>query len=141
MDSAYGRARVELRRAQLASGMAVLSGMWLIAAPFVLQFLEVESATWNHVLVGIAVASLAALRLLAPGQREGFSWIAFALGGWMIAAPFMLGYTMVTVAFLNSVVAGLAIVSLDAWSAIETNRAEAEVRHHVMANRGMWSRT
>ncbi|MDG2571290.1 SPW repeat protein [Vibrio parahaemolyticus] len=44
-------------------------GLWAIAAPWVLSFADNIAAMWTHVLVGLAVAVVAALGLwLIPGS-------------------------------------------------------------------------
>ena len=40
-------------------------GLWLIIAPFVLQFSNNQVATWNSVIVGIIVAVLSIIRALS----------------------------------------------------------------------------
>jgi hypothetical protein len=117
----------ELRRAQAASGINILSGIWLVVAPFALGFADSEAAMWNHVLVGLLVAALAATRALAPDRRESFSWTNVALGVWMLAAPWVLQYSDIEVARNNSIIVGLVIIGLAVWSSMETNRA-----HHEM---------
>lgn len=36
-------------------GINLVLGLWLIAAPFVLDFAHVEPAAWNHVATGILI--------------------------------------------------------------------------------------
>lgn len=36
-------------------GINLALGLWLIAAPFVLNFSHVEPAVWNHVIMGILI--------------------------------------------------------------------------------------
>lgn len=49
-------------------------GLWLIIAPFALRYNMVPTATWNNVIVGIAVAVLSIIRALehtdVPTLRE-----------------------------------------------------------------------
>ncbi|MGE5219972.1 MAG: SPW repeat protein [Chloroflexota bacterium] len=39
-------------------------GLWLVVAPFALRYNMVPTATWNNVIVGIAVAALSIIRAL-----------------------------------------------------------------------------
>lgn len=39
-------------------------GLWLIVAPFVLEYRHISAAMWNSVVVGIVVAILAIYRAL-----------------------------------------------------------------------------
>lgn len=113
----------DLQRARVASIGNVLAGVWLIAAPFVLNFEQNNAAQWNHVIVGIVVAALAGVRASDPDHREGISWMNVALGVWMIAAPFVLDYAAVEAAQTNSIVVGAVILALAAFSWYETKRA------------------
>ena len=47
-----------------------LVGLWLIAAPFVLEYTGIAAALWNDVVVGIIVAVVAGYAAVALGQRQ-----------------------------------------------------------------------
>ncbi len=51
-----------------------LTGVWLIISPFVLGYVYMEAATWNHVIVGVIVAAAAIWALQrvhgVPPRRE-----------------------------------------------------------------------
>lgn len=106
--------------ARWASGLNVLAGLWLIAAPFVLAFDGIQVALWNHVIAGVAVVAMAAIRAFSPERLEGMSYANAAVGAWMIASPFILAYSDTTVAMNNSIVTGVIILALAAFSAYET---------------------
>ena len=101
-----------------ASGTNILAGLWLILAPFALDYSDVSAALWNDVVIGIGIAILAMFRVGNPLQYEGISWTNFVLGGWLVFAPFALGYSDVTNALWNDIIVGLVVLSLAAWSAI-----------------------
>jgi hypothetical protein len=46
-------------------------GCWVVAAPFLLNFVSAELATWTHVLLGACVASIAASQLLLGRFSSG----------------------------------------------------------------------
>lgn len=123
----YTRGRDDLQKARVASAGNVLAGLWLIAAPFVLNFEGSNVAQWNHIAVGAAVVLIALVRASDPDHREGMSWVSVVLGVWMIAAPFVLAYSGITEALTNSIVTGVIIIALGAFSAYETNHAHHEV--------------
>lgn len=123
---AYTTGQAELQRARYASIGNVIVGVWLIAAPFVLNFENSDVAQWNHIIVGAAVALMALIRATDPDHRAGISWTNVVLGAWMVAAPFVLGYSGVNEAQTNSIVTGLIIIALGAFSAYETNEAHTE---------------
>jgi hypothetical protein len=75
---------------QWTSGINVVAGLWLIIAPFVLGYEDIQAALWNDVLVGIMVAAFAVARLARPLMNPSWSWINALLGLWLIVAPFVL---------------------------------------------------
>jgi hypothetical protein len=92
-----------------------LAGVWLVisAVPVAYHGTGRFDVLWNDVVVGLAVAVTAMVRLARPGGLPGQAPIACALGGWLIAAPFVLGYGGGPGdgrAFGNDVVVGLVIV-------------------------------
>lgn len=126
MDGTYAAGHDELMRARWASAGNVMAGLWLIAAPFVLNFGANEMAQWNHVIVGAAVLVFAGIRAFDPDEREGISWASAALGVWLIVSPFVLGYAQLNPARNSSIITGLIVLALAAFSAYETNRAHQE---------------
>lgn len=125
-DGTYALGYPELRRARWASVGNVVMGLWLIVAPFVLGFTGSNTAQWNHIIVGAAVLVLAAVRAFDPDERMSISWVNVALGLWMIVAPFVLGYTSVNAAQNSSIISGVIILALAAFSGYETNEAHKE---------------
>lgn len=136
---AYGYA--DLQRARYASAGNVLAGVWMIAAPFVLNFELSTAAQWNHIIVGLAVAAMAGVRASDPDHREGISWVNVALGVWMIAAPFVLNYAAVEQAQINSIIVGAIVLALAAFSWYETKRAHDRRSETEMGERpGVYGR-
>jgi hypothetical protein len=120
---------------QWTSGVNVVAGLWLIIAPFVLGYHQIQAALWNDALVGIVVAALAVARLARPLMNPSLSWIDAVLGLWLILAPFVLGYGGaveaealaiegpvggVQAAMWNDIIVGVIILVLGAWSALGT---------------------
>lgn len=44
---------------QIASGLNVAAGIWLIVAPFVLGYSGTARALWNDIILGVIVLALA----------------------------------------------------------------------------------
>lgn len=126
VDGTYAVGYDELQRARWSSAVNVLAGLWLILAPFVLNFTRSSAATYNSVIVGVAVLVMAAIRAFNPDVREGLSWANLILGLWMIVSPYVLGYANVNNAQTNSLITGAIILILAAFSAYETNEAHRE---------------
>lgn len=87
-------------RAAAASGINVALGIWLIISPFVLGYTHNDTAKWNDIASGIAVA-LVALR--------GWSVWNVALGIWLIISPFVLGFANAPTLLWNNVILGALI--------------------------------
>jgi hypothetical protein len=108
----------------LANILLVVGGVWLIIAPFVINYASVSQAAWNDVIVGIVVAVAA---LANMGARAGWlSWLNFLLGVWLIVAPFALSYKSAAPTW-NDVVLGVIVCILAAWSGAASDRDTAEV--------------
>jgi hypothetical protein len=104
-----------------ASGLDMLAGIWLMLSPFLLGFADVSAASWNVMIVGGLVTLLAASREFGEGVRHTWpSWTTTALGAWLILSPLTLGYATASTAFWNSIVMGIVIIVLSAWSAMAT---------------------
>ncbi|SFQ53814.1 SPW repeat-containing protein [Amycolatopsis arida] len=114
--------------AGLPSGLTFLAGVWLASAPFALDYAHTgwgRPGYWNDVVIGIAIAVLALVRTVSPREVPWFSVVNVVLGGWLIAAPFVLGYdagTDAPRAVANDVVVGIVVVLLAGASAAITFR-------------------
>lgn len=116
---------------QWTSGINIVAGLWLIIAPFVLGYHEIQAALWNDVLVGIIVAAFAVARVARPLMNPSLSWINAVFGLWLIVAPFVLAYGSAVEAFAvegaiggaqtamwNDIIVGVIILALGVWSAL-----------------------
>jgi len=88
------------RRRSAGSGINVVLGIWVIISPFVLGFSGNQTARWNDVAVGIAVAILA--------LSGGSVWNAL-LGIWLIISPFVLGFVNMPTLLWNNIILGILI--------------------------------
>lgn len=87
----------------------LLLGAWLIITPYWFGYTS-GAAKWNQTILGIVIAVLAILRMLAPAQRWLSSLIGIA-GIWAIIAPFILGYNLAG-AYWNEVIVGIIVTYL-----------------------------
>jgi hypothetical protein len=111
----YDHATAQVR---IASGLILMIGLWMMVAPWVLAYSIVGAATWNSVFSGFALAVLAIARMAVPFRYEVIGWLGFAVGLWLLFAPFLLNFSAVSSAMWNSVSFGLIILVLAAWSAV-----------------------
>lgn len=100
-----------------ADGLIIVVGIWLIIAAFALGFTSVTMALWNSIIVGVALIVIAGLRI---SNERGFwlSWVMLLLGLWLIISPFVLGFGGLTRPMLSTLIAGIAVVLLSAFSGI-----------------------
>lgn len=103
------------------SGIDIVLGLWLVISPFILGYGNLATPMWNSVIVGIAVAALAASRTGGEGYRRAWpSWVNVVLGVWLIFSPFILGFAEVNAALWNNIILGIGVAVLAAWSALTT---------------------
>jgi hypothetical protein len=104
----------------VASGINLILGLWLIIAPFVLGFSGYRHSEWNCIVVGVIVATLAAIRIWGGRAASWLSWINAALGLWLIVSPWIYNNSNVNAILWNDIIVGAIIVVLGAWSALAT---------------------
>jgi len=74
------------------SGLIVLTGIWLIIAPFVLHIAHRE-ARLNSIAVGVVIAAFALFRAFVPTFGTAWlSWLNALAGIWLIIGSFVLDY-------------------------------------------------
>lgn len=88
-------------------------GVWLILSPWIAGFDADQIATWNFVTVGVLLLATGVGTLLVPQAWE--EWLDVALGAWLIASPWVLGFAATALATQNAVFCGLIVVAMAAW--------------------------
>jgi hypothetical protein len=94
------------------NGMNALLGLFLLASPWLLGFVDLPEASRNAWAAGgivliLAVAAIAAL-------REWEEWINVALGLWIAVSPWLLGFAMAVTPRWTHVGVGIAVAALAA---------------------------
>lgn len=117
---AYAPMTANHEQITLASGANLILGLWLIAAPFVLNYAP-SVARGNDVVMGIIIATLAAVRVFGAYRAAWVSWLNVLAGIWMIIAPFALGYSGFAHPTWNDIIVGALVVAFGAWSALATH--------------------
>ncbi len=98
----------------------LLLGLWVLASPWVLQHTMAAGAKtagvmtggtmWNLYIVGLAIAVLAVAALFAFQAWE--EWTSLALGAWLFASPWVLGFSTSILLMWNAVIVGALVVLL-----------------------------
>jgi hypothetical protein len=100
-------------------------GLWVFISPWVLQQIMATgaeagsaatngAAAWNLYIVGIAIAALAGAALYAFQAWE--EWTNLALGAWLFASPWVLGFSSSALLMWNAVIVGALVVVLAGWA-------------------------
>lgn len=105
--------------------ITLLVGILLVIAPFMLTDVAPEGTgttplVANFVASGAAAIILALAALLAFRQWE--EWLDVVLGLWLIASPWVIGFTYAPGAVWTAVIAGVLIAGMGAWTTYEENR-------------------
>ena len=104
-------------------------GIWLAISPWILapgtdEGVGMTLTTWNFVLSGGAATLIAAAAILAYYEWE--EWLDTVLGLWIVASPWVVGFTAETALFWNALICGAVIAALSAWTAVAA-RSESAV--------------
>lgn len=110
------------RNAEIATSINIGTGIWLVAAPFVLTYTVASGALWNDVVCGVLIVILAGIRRSNILHNVGLSYFNAGIGVWLIVAPFVLGY-IDKAAFWNDIIVGLLVLIVGIWSASATKSA------------------
>jgi hypothetical protein len=111
--------------ASAPAALALLGGLWLVVSRLVFTLPAISlgpRGVLNGIVVGVAIALVAMVRLATPASSPMLSAVTMVLGGWMVAAPWVFGYAHWGAAsrpVWSDVVTGavIALVSLAAWAA------------------------
>ena len=78
-----------------------LLGAWLVLSPWVLGYQGETAAMANGVIVGLALVATALGAIFMPRAWE--EWTEVVLGLWMIASPWILGFSGIQAAMWSAV--------------------------------------
>ena len=105
-------------------------GLWLALSPWIVGYTEQEAATANAAFLGLA---------LALGSHFGVSleetsaeWLNVAAGLWLVAAPFVFGFSSHAVATANCLAVGTFVIVL-AGSALSLDKEIGKWWHKRIA--------
>ena len=105
-------------------------GLWLAVSPWVVGYAEHEAATANAAFVGLALAL--ASHFEATFDHVWAEWLNLATGLWLVAAPFVLGFSAAPVAAANSIAVGAFAAAL-AGSALSLDKEIGKLWHRLLA--------
>ena len=91
-------------------------GFLIIVSPWIAREPDTTTIGLNTGLAGILIFGLAAIELSGPQRWE--EWLTLAAGGWVMASPWMLGYSDHTALTFLQLWLGAAVVlmaALELW--------------------------
>jgi SPW repeat len=120
----------ESMSAHFTFGLALLTGLYVAASPWIVGFSATRSLGTSDLIVGIAVAFLAYGCATALDRAHGMTWTLPVLGAWVIVSPWILqGLTPTAGMIWSNVVAGALLTFLGLNAAYFGMRTRAEVTH------------
>ena len=96
--------------------IVMMVGLWLWVSPFVLHF-KSGGASSDASVAGIFIASIA-MMTVATQQTWG-KWATVILGAWLIASPWLLGFSQRPVSSDDVMIVGAAVVLFSLWSLVQ----------------------
>lgn len=108
-----------------------LMGAWVILSPWALGFQDSRAAMLNAVVIGLALIAGALGAILVPRAWEELT--EGVLGLWLVASPWILGFSMLRDAMLSAVVSGLVVLALALWT-LMTDKEYSSWLHDRMAH-------
>jgi hypothetical protein len=104
-------------------------GLWIFGSPWFLEHSMMLArssgggmrAMWNLWLGGLAIVVLAIVEVEAFRPWE--EWANFALGAWLLASPWVLGFSGSGLLMWNAVIFGALVLFFAGWTLVGSRRA------------------
>lgn len=112
--------------AKWRDGLLLALGLILIVAPLLLDFVGDARAAWHALLAGALLFTLSAAAL--HRQRSWEELAVLALGLWLIAAPFVLGFQPGPAGAAHQAIGALVVVDA-AWNLVAAWRHPTGAHH------------
>ena len=94
--------------------VCMLAGLWLWISPFILHFKLGFDASSDASVVGIFIGAIAMMAVAMPRTWEERT--NMALGIWLLASPWLLGFSQQVVARDDIMIVGAVVAILSLWS-------------------------
>ncbi|OJZ70359.1 hypothetical protein BRW65_20585 [Mycobacterium paraffinicum] len=120
----------ESMSAHVTFGLALLTGLYVAASPWLVGFSATGSLATSNLIAGIAAAFLAYGFATALDRAHGLTWTMPVLGVWVIASLWILpGMTLTAGVMWSNVVAGALLTLLGVNAAYFGRRTRAAATH------------
>ena len=129
LRAGYERA-AESTRAHFAFGLALLTGLYVAASPWIVGFSATRSLARCDLIAGIAIAILAYGFATALDRTHGLTWTLPVLGLWVVFSPWILpGLTLSAGMIWSHVIAGAVLAVLGLTATYFGMRTRAAATH------------
>jgi SPW repeat len=120
----------ESMSAHVTFGLALLTGLYVAASPWIVGFSATRSLGMCDLIAGIAVAFMAYGFARALDRTHGLTWTLPVLGLWLIFSPWILrGLTLTAGMIWSNVVAGVVLTCLGLTATYFGMRTRAAATH------------
>ncbi|BBY23329.1 hypothetical protein MSTO_35340 [Mycobacterium stomatepiae] len=120
----------ESTSAHFTFGLALLTGLYVAASPWIVGFSGTASLATSDFIVGIAVAFLAYGFATTLDRAHGMTWTLPVLGVWVIVSPWVVTGVVLTAGMMWShVIAGAVMTFLGLNAAYFGMRTRAAADH------------
>jgi predicted MFS family arabinose efflux permease len=89
-------------------------GAWLVVSPWLVGYSGDNTPTIHAVIVGALLLAAALGAILVPRAWE--EWTELALGLWLIASPWVLGFSAQAQVMQTAVATGIVVAILALWT-------------------------
>lgn len=89
-------------------------GAYLAASPWGLGFSHHDFATWNAVVLGLAIIVISLIDIDAPASWE--EWVNLVLGLWLVVSPLALGFQNEVTPAWSTIIVGILVAMFAAWA-------------------------
>jgi len=105
---------------RLRDVLLTVLGLWLMVSPRVLHFAASHSdVVWNTWLLGAAIILVTAVsRYLLDARSPWEDMATAALGFWLMASPWVLGFADHMTERSNSIIIGFLVAALALWATV-----------------------
>jgi len=110
----------------LIEWLTAIVGAWILVSVWLLPMIQPGinlsgTAQMNHLIVGGAVVVLALAGIFAYQIWE--EWLLAGLGLWLVASPWILGFSDLGTFVLSDILVGLFLVATSGWLVFTDNAA------------------
>jgi hypothetical protein len=99
---------------QLPDWSDLAVGVALFISPWALQFSDISVAAWNAWVCGLIIMIMAAYSLFVA-LKEWEHWNGIVIGGWLMAAPWALGFGSIASVTAVHIVLGAFLIASEGW--------------------------